>query len=94
MNTKLTLSIVDLAADAPQIVVEALRTAAAVRPLDHNWRDKAAAILRYVFPESSWIYRGGHHVALHSAGPMQFGTMESTPCVARIIEARERKEAA
>ena len=93
MNTKLTLKIVDVAADLDAVHGEALEAAAAVRPLDDRWRDKAAAILLAAFPAMG-VYCGGHHVAFHAPGPMPFGCMESTPCLARIVEARERKDAA
>lgn len=93
MNTKLTLKIVDCAADLDARYGQALEAAAAVRPLDDHWRDKSAQILLAQFPAAA-VYRGGHHVAFHLPGPMPFGCMESSPCLARIVEARERKGAA
>lgn len=93
MNRKLTLQIVDAPADLAAPVRAALEQAAAVRPLDDHWRDKARNILQAAFP-ACWVHRGGHHVALHGHGPMRAGTMESTPCLARIIEAREGKAVA
>ena len=87
MKTKLTLKIVDVAADLDAMHGEALEAGAAVRPLDDHWRDKAAKILRTAFP-ATWVHRGGHHIAFHAQGPMPFGCMESTPCLARMkIEA-------
>lgn len=90
---KLTLQIEYASHDIVGPLVEKLNEAAAVRPLDDHWRDKACAILIAAFP-ACWVHRGGHHIALHGQGPMRPGCLESTPCLARLVEARERKEAA
>lgn len=86
-KTQLTLKVVDLATDHPAVSA-ALAQAATVRPLDDHWRDKAAKVLLAEFP-GAWVHRGGHHIALHVPGPMPLGCMESTPCLARIVESRE-----
>lgn len=95
MRKKLTLKVKDTRAEQVPAVIEALALAAQVRPLDDFWRDRAAAILLQAFPGGhAWVHKGGHHVALHGAGPMLAGCMESTPCVGRIVEDFEQKEAA
>lgn len=93
MKNTLTLQIVDRAAVLDADHLAALEQAAAVRPLDDYWRDKARAILLAAFP-ATWVHCGGHHIAFHAQGPMPAGCMESTPCLARIVEAKTKKEVA
>lgn len=87
MKRTLTLTVVDLPADVAGVIREKLELAAQVRPIDDRWRDVAAGLLMHAFP-GCWVHRGGHHIALHAQGPMRAGTMESTPCMGRIVEGR------
>ena len=49
-----------------------------------DWRAPYRRALKHVFP-NAWIYRGGHHLAVHASPPPAFAP-EAGPCLFRICE--------
>lgn len=94
MKKKLTLEIVDRAAVLNADHLVALEQAAAVRPLDDHWRDKARQILLAAFP-AAWVHRGGHHVAFHAfaSSPLALPAPSPNHSRARLGECIRRKRA-
>lgn len=83
--------------DAPPNLAEGLtllldgtaKKYAAEAHTDH-WRGKAASALIHLLP-MCYVHVGGHHIALHAPGPMHVGTIETGPCLGRIVETRGGK---
>lgn len=55
-----------------------------------DWRDLLPRFLQRVFPHA-WIYRGGHHIAIHASPPRpshnpKLHQPEAGACLFRVIE--------
>lgn len=64
-----------------------------------DWRYSYARMMKRIFP-NAWIYRGGHHLAIHASPPpnrqarrWEDGGCEAGRCLMRICERPYRKEA-
>jgi hypothetical protein len=52
----------------------------------HNWRTYYEKFLIRLFPAPFWIYRGGHHLAVHTAPPGEDHC--AGPCIFRLAESQ------
>lgn len=59
-----------------------------------DWRDIFARFLRRTLPKDWWVYKGGHHIAVHASAPrgnyiscgVQKFDPEAGECLFRIVE--------